>query len=66
MFTVNEAAFILKLHPVTIRRNIKTGKLGALKVGYSRRITAKQLNEFAGTNIAPEKNIANGGESKNA
>ncbi|MEK7605613.1 MAG: helix-turn-helix domain-containing protein [Patescibacteria group bacterium] len=46
LFNVNQAAFILKVHPLTIRRYIKEGRLKALKVGGAIRIREKDLNEF--------------------
>ncbi len=46
LFNVNQAAFILKVHPLTIRRYIKEGRLKAIKVGGNVRIKESQLNEF--------------------
>ena len=46
LFNVNQAAFILKVHPLTIRRYIKEGRLKALKVGGAIRIKEKDLHEF--------------------
>lgn len=46
LFNVNQAAFILKVHPLTIRRYIKDGRLKAIKVGGNVRIKESQLNEF--------------------
>ena len=46
LFNVNQAAFILKVHPLTIRRYIKEGRLKALKVGGAIRIREKDLQEF--------------------
>lgn len=46
LFNVNQAAFILKVHPLTIRRYIKEGRLKALKVGGAIRIREKDLREF--------------------
>jgi len=46
LFNVNQAAFILKVHPLTIRRYIKEGRLKALKVGGAIRIKEKDLQEF--------------------
>lgn len=46
LFNVNQAAFILKVHPLTIRRYIKEGRLKALKVGGAIRIKEKDLNDF--------------------
>jgi excisionase family DNA binding protein len=46
LFNVNQAAFILKVHRLTIRRYIKEGRLKALKVGGAIRIKEKDLNDF--------------------
>ena len=46
LFNVNQAAFILKVHPLTIRRYIREGRLKAIKVGGNVRIKESQLNEF--------------------
>lgn len=46
LFSVNQAAFILKIHPLTIRRYIKEDKLKAIKVGGNVRIKESQLHEF--------------------
>lgn len=46
LFNVNQAAYILKVHPLTIRRYIKEGKLKAVKAGGNVRIEEKDLQEF--------------------
>jgi excisionase family DNA binding protein len=46
LFNVNQAAFILKVHPLTIRRYIRDGKLKAVKVGGNVRIDEKDLQDF--------------------
>lgn len=46
LFNVNQAAFILKVHPLTIRRYIRDGRLNAIKVGGNVRIKESQLNDF--------------------
>jgi excisionase family DNA binding protein len=46
LFNVNQAAFILKVHPLTIRRYIKEGRLKASKVGGAIRIKEKDLHDF--------------------
>ncbi len=43
-FNVNQAAFILKVHPLTIRRYIREQKLTAVKVGGAVRIRETDLN----------------------
>lgn len=46
LFNVNQAAFILKVHPLTVRRYIKEGRLKAVKIGGNIRIKESQLQEF--------------------
>lgn len=47
LFNVNQAAFILKVHPLTVRRYIKEGVLKAIKIGGNIRIKETQLQTFA-------------------
>lgn len=58
LFNVNQAAFILKVHPLTIRRYIKEGKLKAVKVGGNIRIMEPQLTEF-NTEVKPRPRKTN-------
>lgn len=46
LFNVNQVAFILKVHPLTVRRYIKEGRLKAIKAGGNIRIKESSLNEF--------------------
>lgn len=46
LFNVNQAAFILKVHPLTIRRYIKEGRLKAVKAGGNIRIKESSLSDF--------------------
>jgi excisionase family DNA binding protein len=46
LFSINQAAFILKVHPLTVRRYIKEGRLKAVKVGGNVRIKEADLQEF--------------------
>jgi len=46
LLNVNQVAFILKVHPLTIRRYIKTGKLKAVRAGGNVRIKETDLIEF--------------------
>jgi excisionase family DNA binding protein len=47
LLNVNQAAFILKVHPLTIRRYIKEGVLKAVKVGGNIRIKESSLQAFS-------------------
>lgn len=46
LLSVKQVAFILKVHPLTIRRYIKEEKLKAIKVGGNIRIGEKELLNF--------------------
>jgi excisionase family DNA binding protein len=46
LFSVNQAAFILKVHPLTIRRYIREGRLTAIKVGGNVRIKESNLQDI--------------------
>ncbi len=46
LFNVNQVAFILKVHPLTIRRYIKEGRLKAIKAGGNIRIKESSLTDF--------------------
>jgi excisionase family DNA binding protein len=46
LFTIKQVSFILKVHPLTIRRYIKEKKLTAVKIGGAVRITEDQLQKF--------------------
>ena len=43
---INQVAFILKVHPLTVRRYIKEGKLKAIRAGGNVRIKESQLVDF--------------------
>jgi len=45
-YNVNQAAFIMKVHPLTVRRYIREGKLKAIKMGGNVRIKEKNLQAF--------------------
>jgi excisionase family DNA binding protein len=47
LFNVNQAAFILKVHPLTVRRYIKEGVLKAVKIGGNIRIKESHLQAFS-------------------
>lgn len=45
-YTVNQAAIALKVHPLTIRRYIKEGKLKAVRAAGNIRIALNDLRNF--------------------
>lgn len=45
-YNVNQAAFIMKVHPLTIRRYIREGKLKAVRLGGNVRIKERDLQNF--------------------
>lgn len=46
LFTVKQVAYILKVHPLTIRRYIREKKLSAVKIGGAVRIKNEDLTRF--------------------
>ena len=58
LLNVNQAAFILKVHPLTIRRYIREGRLKAIKIGGNIRIKESGLSEF-NTEVKPRPKVAN-------
>jgi len=56
LFNVNQAAFILKVHPLTVRRYIKEGVLKAIKVGGNVRIRESSLQNFS-RDFTPRQDI---------
>lgn len=49
--SIKEFAFLLRVHPNTIRRAIKSGRISAFKVGYGKkasyRIARTEINRIA-------------------
>lgn len=46
LFTVKQAAYILRVHPLTIRRYIKERRIKAVKAGGNVRIKESALQDF--------------------
>jgi excisionase family DNA binding protein len=46
LMNVKQVAFILKVHPLTIRRYIRSGKLKAVRAGGNVRIKESSLTDF--------------------
>lgn len=55
LFNVNQAAYILKVHPLTVRRYINENKLKAVKAGGNIRIKESDLMAFNKDLIPREK-----------
>lgn len=53
LLTVKQAAFVIKVHPLTIRRYIREKRLKAVKAGGNVRIREANLNEFQ-SEFSPE------------
>jgi len=58
LFNVNQAAFILKVHPLTVRRYIKEGVLKAVKIGGNVRIKESNLQAFS-RDFTPRHDVTN-------
>lgn len=56
-YTVNQAAIALKIHPLTVRRYIKEGKLKAYRAGGNIRISINDLRAFTQSFISQPKQI---------
>ena len=49
VFTVSEAATVLRAHPNIIRKLLNAGRLGGFRVGRAWRITDSDLNAYMAT-----------------
>lgn len=56
-YTVNQTAIALKVHPLTVRRYIKEGKLKAIRVGGNVRIALNDLRAFTQDFIPHTKQV---------
>jgi len=53
LLNINQVAFILKVHPLTVRRYIKEGKLKAVKIAGNVRIKESILQDFNNKDLTP-------------
>ena len=58
LYTVEEAAAVLKLHPKTLRRKIRAGEIEFTRVGKRYRFTRAQLETYCGSTIGPAAGAA--------
>lgn len=58
LLSVKQVAFILKVHPLTIRRYINDEKLKAVKVGGNVRIEESELQNFH-KDVTPQERTQN-------
>ena len=63
MYSIKQTAQILNLHPKTVRRFIREGKITAVKIGREWRISQENLKEYAHAELALPKE-ANKTENK--
>jgi excisionase family DNA binding protein len=59
LLNVNQIAFILKVHPLTVRRYIRENRLKAVKAGGNVRIRESDLNSFTKAFSVTTKHPAN-------
>ena len=55
IYSVDEIATILDLHPKTVRRFVREGKLKARKIGRAWKISQEQFKEYAHGELKQEK-----------
>lgn len=61
LLSVTQTAYILKVHPLTVRRYIREGKLKAVKIGGNIRIKESELNTFS-QDVVPGSQIFRGNQ----
>ena len=59
LLNVTQTAYILKVHPLTVRRYIREGRLKATKAGGNIRIKESDLSEF-NKDFTPNKQVFRG------
>lgn len=55
LYTVEEAAETLKIHPETLRDYLRDGKIGGVKLGRSWRLRETDLRAFVEARLIPAK-----------
>ena len=65
LLTVKQVAFVLKVHPLTIRRYIREKKLNAVKVSGAVRINEEELTSFQKAYSAESKHTSNINKEEN-
>ena len=67
MLTVRKAAVLLDVHPETLRRAIRAGKLACYKPGRCARISEQQLQAYLDAHLCPARDqtdpVSNGENS---
>lgn len=53
LLTVREVAERLRLHPITVRRHIKAGRIRAVRIGRAVRVPEAELRKFGGGSGQP-------------
>ncbi len=46
VYDVNECAEMLRIHPQTVRKYIRIGKLTGQKVGFKKYVTSESIKDF--------------------
>lgn len=59
LFNITQTAYILKVHPLTVRRYIREGRLKAIKFGGNVRVKESDLQEF-NKDFTPNKQVFRG------
>ncbi|MCP5356690.1 MAG: helix-turn-helix domain-containing protein [Pseudomonadales bacterium] len=57
LYTVDEAAALLKLHPKTLRIKLREGALQYTRVGKQYRITRQQLQDYCGGTLPTPQSV---------
>lgn len=57
-YSVNQTAFLLKIHPLTVRRYLRDGKLKALRAGGAVRVAKSDIDKFLQTFVPYSRTAA--------